>query len=251
MGGVHLGVQPLKSIYSVHILQLAWKHFCNNSWNVPLLRKASSLWWSDLLSGDLGKLFRLPPWVQPTLKRFTGGFRQRIQLVHKPTRNLWKQPSYVSDMVTKCNFLCTFYVSFTLQRRYPRQTVALMWHLWRFSLLYVTVKVLVDRCLQTGVCRAGLMYEWMQFGGSLKAVVVTTGRLHTSCHMETNSAKYPVAFILSVCLDSLCPRVPTSLSVLHRGNNKAHTTIVNQRTYLQACDCILHQEAWGQMIVAP
>lgn len=111
----------------------------------------------------------------------------------------------------------------------------------------------MDRCLQTDVGRADLMYhvyERMQFVGSLKAVVVTTGRLHTSCHMATNSAKYPVAFILSVCLDSLCPHVPTSLSVLHRGNNKAHT-IVNQRTYLQTCDCILHQEGWGQMTVAP
>lgn len=127
----------------------------------------------------------------------------------------------------------------------------LMWHLWRFSLLNVTVKVLVDRCLETDVGRAGLMYEWVQFGGSLKAVVVTTGRLHTSCYMATNSAKYPVAFILSVCLDALCPHVPRSLSVLHRGNNKTHTTIVNQRTYLQTCDCILHQEGWGQMTVAP
>lgn len=122
---------------------------------------------------------------------------------------------------------------------YLKTFATLMWHLRRFSLLNVTVKVLADRCLQTGVGRAGLMYEWMQFGGSLKAVVVTTGRLHTSCHMVTNSAKYPVAFILSVCLDSLCPHVPTSLSVLHRGNNKAHKTIVNQRSYLQTCDCIL------------
>lgn len=58
--------------------------------------------------------------------------------------------------------------------------------------------------------------------------------------------EYLVAFILSVCLDILCPHVPMSLSVLHRGNNKAHTTIVNQRTYLQTCDCILHQEGWGR-----
>lgn len=102
----------------------------------------------------------------------------------------------------------------------------------------------------TDVCRQ--MWVWLAwFGGSLKTVVVTTGRLHTSCHMATNSAKYPVAFILSVCLDSLCTHIPTSLSVLHRGNSKAHTTIVNQRTCLQTCDCILHQEAGGQMTVAP
>lgn len=76
----------------------------------------------------------------------------------------------------------------------------LMWHLWRFSLL-----TWLWRCWWTDVGRAGRMYEWMQFGGSVKAVVVTTGRLHTSCYMATNSANYPVVFILSVCLDALSP----------------------------------------------
>lgn len=83
---------------------------------------------------------------------------------------------------------------------YLKTFATLMWHLWRFSLFNVTVKVVVDRCLQTDVGRAGLMYhlyEWMQFGGSLKAVVVTTGRLHTSCHMATTSG-------VSCCLYSLC-----------------------------------------------
>lgn len=152
------------------------------------------LWWSDY-----GKLFRLPPWVQHTLKSFTGGFRQRFQLGHKTIRNLWKQPSYISDIGYKMHFSVLILYIIQLTKRLPKadwcylKTFAtVMWHLWRFSLFNVNVKVqeiLVDRCLQTDVGRTGLvyhLYEWVQFRGSLKAVVVTARRLYASCHMATN-----------------------------------------------------------------
>lgn len=138
-----------------------------------------------------------PPWNASRVG-LDRGFNLAINPSEIFENNHHMSPTWLQNAIFCAHFMYhSTYKDVTQSRLLLFETFAtLMWHLWRFSLLSVTVKVLMDRCLPTAMGRAGLMYEWMQFGGSLKAVVVTTA----SYFLLHGDKLCKVSF----CLYSLC-----------------------------------------------